>query len=135
MTDATGGTFVYVTFIRTTPLKLWSALTDPEIMKQCWFGHPPGVRLADRLALETGVPRGRIASWYRWRNEFKPELKVEDPARSTYEFEPMGSAVKLTITHSIDRPRSKLFESVSGGWPHILSNLKSLLETGQTILS
>jgi uncharacterized protein YndB with AHSA1/START domain len=148
MTDTAGGTFVYVTFIRTTPEKLWSALTDPEIMKQYWFGmHQecdwragspwrlvfPDGRIADSgEVLEVDPPRRLVL---RWHNEFKPELRAEGPARCTYELEPMGGAVKLTITHSIDRPRSKFIEAVSGGWPRILSNLKSLLETGQAILS
>lgn len=49
------------------------------------------------------------------------------------ELEPLDGAVKLTVTHAIDRPQSKLIEAVSGGWPAILSNLKSLLETGEIV--
>jgi len=148
MTDTTSSTFVYVTFIRTTPEQLWSALTDAEIMKQSWFGmHQESDwrtgspwqllfldgRIADSGEILEADPPKRLVFW--WHNQFKPELKVERPARCTYELEPVGGAVKLTITHSIDRPRSKFIEAVSGGWPRILSNLKSLLETGQTILS
>jgi uncharacterized protein YndB with AHSA1/START domain len=74
----------------------------------------------------------------KWRNEFKPELKSEGYSQCTIELElelePIGEAVKLTITHEIDRPDSKLIEAVSGGWPRILSNLKSLLETGEVAL-
>jgi len=70
----------------------------------------------------------------RWQNEWKPELKAEGPSRCTIELEPLGSAVKLTITHEIERPDSKLITAVSGGWPKIISNLKSLLETGSTVL-
>jgi uncharacterized protein YndB with AHSA1/START domain len=93
----------------------------------------PDGRIADSgEVLEVDPPRRLVL---RWHNEFKPELRAEGPARCTYELEPMGGAVKLTITHSIDRPRSKFIEAVSGGWPRILSNLKSLLETGQAILS
>jgi hypothetical protein len=51
----------------------------------------------------------------------------------TYELEPVGDSVKLTLTHEIDRPDSKLIEAVSGGWPHILASLKSLLETGKPL--
>jgi hypothetical protein len=50
------------------------------------------------------------------------------------EIEPVGEAVKLTVTHSIEREASKFIEAVSGGWPQILSNLKSLLETGAVVL-
>ena len=70
----------------------------------------------------------------KWRNEFRPELKSEGYSQCTIELEPIGEAVKLTITHEIDRPDSKLIEAVSGGWPRILSNLKSLLETGEVVL-
>jgi uncharacterized protein YndB with AHSA1/START domain len=50
------------------------------------------------------------------------------------EIEPMDSAIKLTVTHSIEREASKLIEAVSGGWPQVLSNLKSLLETGSVVV-
>ena len=69
----------------------------------------------------------------RWENQ-KPELKVEGDSYCTMELEPSGSAVKLSITHTIERDPSKLIVAVSGGWPKILSNLKSLLETGSIAL-
>ena len=139
--------FVYVTFIRTTPERLWTALTDPVLMRQYWFGMHletdwmPGSpwrlqfedgRTADAgEVLEADPPRRLVL---RWQNEFRPELKAEGPARCTIEIEQHGEAVKLTILHSIDRANSKLIGAVSGGWPKILSNLKSLLETGQIVL-
>jgi len=136
-----------VTYIRTTPEKLWSALTDPEFMKQYWFGvtiecgwqkgspwklvYPDG-RLADAgEILEIDPPRRMVI---RWQNEWKPELKAEGPSRCTIELEPTGGAVKLSITHEIERPDSKFITSVSGGWPKVISNLKSLLETGSSVL-
>lgn len=70
----------------------------------------------------------------KWRNEFKPELKAEGYSRCTIDIEPVNGAVKLTILHEIDAPGSKFIEAVSGGWPLILSNLKSLLETGKVVL-
>ena len=70
----------------------------------------------------------------RWQHQNKPELKAEGESRCTMELEPSGTAVKLSITHTIEREPSKLIEAVSGGWPKILSNLKSLLETGCTVL-
>ena len=72
---------------------------------------------------------------FRWQNEWKPELKAEGQSRCTIELEPVDSAVKLTITHEIDRPESELITAVSGGWPRILSNLKSLLETGEVAIT
>ena len=147
MKSADNSTFIYVTFIRTTPQKLWAALTNPEVMRQYWFGmHKqcdwkvgsswrllfPDGRVADTgEVLEADPPRRLVL---KWRNEFKPELKSEGPARCSYEIEQVGDAVKLTITHAIDRPESKLIAAVSGGWPRIVSNLKSLLETGSIVL-
>ena len=62
------------------------------------------------------------------------ELKAEGESRCTMELEPSGTAVKLSITHTIEREPSKLIEAVSDGWPKIISNLKSLLETGSAVL-
>jgi len=70
----------------------------------------------------------------KWRNEFRPELKAEGAASCTIQLEPMADAVKLTISHVMDRSPSKLIEAVSSGWPRILSNLKSILETGDVVL-
>jgi uncharacterized protein YndB with AHSA1/START domain len=82
--------------------------------------------------VEISLPRRMVI---RWRNEWKPELKAEGPSRYTIELEPVDSAVKLTITHEIDRLESKLTTAVSGGWPRILSNLKSLLETVEVAIT
>lgn len=147
MTTATASTFVYVTYIRTTPERLWSALTSPDFTKQYWFGvhqdtdwkagsswrlvYPDG-RVTDTGEIVEVDPPKRLV--LRWRNEFRPELKSEGYSRCTIELEPTADAVKLTITHVMDRAESKLIGAVSGGWPRILSNLKSLLETGETVL-
>lgn len=66
----------------------------------------------------------------RWQHQKKAELKAEGPSLCTMELEPAAGAVKLSITHTVEREASKLVEAVSGGWPKVLSNLKSLLETG-----
>ena len=70
----------------------------------------------------------------RWQNQSKPELEAEGESYCTMELEPNGGAVKLSITHTIGRDASKLIAAVSGGWPKVISNLKSLLETGSTVL-
>jgi len=141
--------FVYVTYIRTTPEKLWSALTDDtEFMKQYWFGvhcesawtagsswkmlHPDG-RILDAGEIVEAKPPKRLV--IRWQHQDKPELKAEGASLCAMELEPVGSAVKLSITHTIERERSNLIVAVSGGWPKIISNLKSLLETGSTALN
>ena len=136
-------TFVYVTYIRTTPARLWSALTDPEFMKQYWFGmHCESEFTAgsswklvsdsgevwDAGAIVEADPPRRLV--IRWEHRMRPELRAEGASLCTMELEPVAQAVRLTITHSIEREGSKLIEAVSGGWPQILSNLKSLLETG-----
>jgi uncharacterized protein YndB with AHSA1/START domain len=144
MSAANRSQFVYVTFIRTTPEKLWEALTDPKFIRQYWFGSTIEsswkkdaswrLKKADGQTdtvgeiLEIDPPRRMVI---RWQNERVPELMAEGPSRCTIEVEPKGNAVKLTITHEIERPESKLMKSVSGGWPLVISNLKSLLETGQ----
>jgi uncharacterized protein YndB with AHSA1/START domain len=147
MADRDHSTFVYVIFIRTTPDRLWSALTDASFVQKYWFGmrHEtdwkpgspwklvfPDGRVADAgEIIEAEAPRRIVI---RWRNEFRPELKAEGFARCTFDIEPVEEAVKLTITHVMERSDSKLIGAVSGGWPRVLSNLKSLLETGSSLL-
>ena len=63
-----------------------------------------------------------------------PNLKAEGHTTCTYELEPAGTAVKLTLTHEIGIPNSKTIEGVSSGWPHLLASLKSLLETGEPLI-
>ena len=141
-------TFVYVTYIRTTPEKLWSALTrDVDFMKQYWFGthcdsqwtpgsswkmvSPDGSVTDAGKIVEAEPPRRLVI---RWQHQKKPELAAEGESLCTIELEPSGTAVKLSIVHTIEREPSTLITAVSGGWPKILSNLKSLLETGSAVL-
>ena len=70
----------------------------------------------------------------RWQHTDRPELKAEGASLCTMEVERSGTAVKLSITHTIEREGSKLIDAVSGGWPKVISNLKSLLETGSIAL-
>lgn len=141
-------TFVYVTYIRTTPEKLWSALTDAEFAKQYWFGchcesgwtagspwklvSDSGEILDAGEIVEAEPPRRLVI---RWQQQKKPELKAEGPSLCTMEIERSGSAIKLSITHTIEREPSKFIEAVAGGWPKVVSNLKSLLETGSVALT
>ncbi len=144
MNAANRSHFVYVTYIRTSPAKLWQALTQQEFIRQYWFNFtitcdwkrgspwkmvsPDGTLTDAGEILEIDPPRRMVI---RWQHEWMPDLKAEGPGRCTIELEPVDSSVKLTITHEIDRSDSKLIKAVSGGWPSIISNLKSLLETGQ----
>src|SRR5689334_15116409 len=118
--------FVYVTYIRTTPEKLWEALTAPEFTRQYWAetwqesewkpgaswrAMIPDGRVADSgEVLEIDPPKRLVLSWH---NQFVPELHAEGPSKLTYELEPMGDSVKLTLTQEIDRPGSKLLEAMS----------------------
>ena len=135
--------FVYAIYIRTTPEKLWAALTAPEFTRQYWYGvilesdwkagspwkmhHPEGLVSDEGEVAESDPPR-RLA--LRWRHKWKPELAADGESFCVIELEPVDGAVKLTINHSVARRDSKLIEAVGGGWPRILSNLKTLLETG-----
>ena len=94
-------------------------------------GAPDG-SIYDAGEIVESVPPRRLV--IRWRHQNKPELKAEGESLCTMELEPSGTAVKLSITHTIEREPSKLIEAVSGGWPKVLSNLKSLLETGSIAL-
>lgn len=139
--------FLYVTYIKTTPEKLWHAITNPEFMKQYWFGAHcesdfkagspwklifANGEIADAGEIVDSIAPKRLV--IKWRNEWKAELKTEGYSLCTFDIEPVDSVTKLTVTHVMDKGPSKFIEAVSGGWPKILSNLKSLLETGSIIL-
>jgi uncharacterized protein YndB with AHSA1/START domain len=148
--------FIYVTYIRTTPEKLWQALIDPEFTRQYWVDSwqesdwkpgsawrlmKPGDSKGDSSATDSSAtdsgevveiePPRRLV--LKWRHEHNPELHEDGYSRLTYTLETVGQSVKLTILHESDVPESKLIKAVSGGWPHILASLKSLLETGESL--
>ena len=147
MTEKGNSSFVYVTYIRTTPERLWSALTSPEFAQQYWRGARPEAEWKLGGAWKLALPDGRVCDageitafepakrlGIRWRNEMMPEFKAEGWSLCTLEIERVDDTVKLTVTHSIEREGSKFIDAVSQGWPQVLSNLKSLLETGAVIL-
>jgi uncharacterized protein YndB with AHSA1/START domain len=139
--------FAYVTYIRTTPEKLWHALTSAEFLERCWLGtsiesdwkagshwratSPDGTLLDSGEVLES-VPGKRLT--LTWRNEWQPDFRAEGDSRCVYEIEPAGISVKLTLTHSIGHENSRFIASVSGAWPMVMSNCKSLLETGEAAI-
>jgi uncharacterized protein YndB with AHSA1/START domain len=139
--------FVYVTYIRTTREKLWEALTKPEFTRQYWAGTWQESEWQEGASWRIMIPDGRVGDSGKileidpprrlvlsWRNEFVPEMRAEGYSRATFELEQQGEAVKLTLTHEIDKKGSKLIEAVSGGWPMILASIKSLLETGESLV-
>ncbi|QPF86042.1 SRPBCC family protein [Bradyrhizobium genosp. L] len=135
--------FVYVTYIETTPEKLWEALTSSEFTRQYWFdtelrsdwkvGAPIALVMSGKTTdtgeiLEADRPR-RLA--YTFRHELDDEMREEGATKVGFTTEPFGKIVKLTVTHEGFRVGSKLLDGISRGWPAILSGLKSLLETGK----
>jgi uncharacterized protein YndB with AHSA1/START domain len=140
-------TFIYVTYIRTTAEKLWDALTKPEFTREYWFGSSQDCQWetdsAWKLVFADGTltDSGRVLEIDRpnrlvlsWRNEFRPELAAEGATRASFTLEPRDShTVKLTVTHEIDKPDSVFLKNLSNGWPLVLSSLKTMLETGQSL--
>lgn len=138
--------FVYVTYIRTTPEKLWQALTEPEFTQKFWVGTVQDCEWKKGTAWKLMGPNGRVADAgevveidpprrlvLTWQNHLFPEMNAEGFSRMTYDLEATGGVVKLTVTHTMDKKDSKTIKAVSKGWPHILASLKSLLETGDSL--
>jgi uncharacterized protein YndB with AHSA1/START domain len=139
-------TFVYVTYIRTTPEKLWAKLTETEVPREFFWATalhadwkvggtwnstaPDGTLVDGGEVLEIDPPKRLVL---KWRHEMQPEKKEEGDSRMSYELEAKGDMVKLTVLHEMDRGQSKFIQAVSNGWPTILSSLKSLLETGEAL--
>ena len=109
--------FVYVTYIRTTPEKLWQALIDPEFTRQYWCETWQDCEWKPGASWRLMIPDGRVGDSgeileiephrrlvLSWRNEFLPELQAEGYSRLTYELEPQGESVKLTLIHEMDNP-------------------------------
>ena len=136
--------FVYVTYIETTPEKLWQALTDTEFSKRYWFGTEvrsdwkvgsPFALVTDGVTSDTGeiliADRPRQLA-YTFKHERFEEMR-EPATKVVFTIEPHGEIVKLTVTHEGFAADSKLLGAISNGWPAILSGLKSLLETGHAV--
>lgn len=152
-------TFVYTTYIRTTPERLWQALTDPGFTRRYWGATFQsdwnegsemswdlfGVTIADpaQVVLESDPYRRLCYSWHTFTPELARALDVTDEARDriaaeprskvTFDIEALGDIVKLTVVHDGFEPGSLMVAMVSQGWPPILANLKTLLETGDTL--
>lgn len=138
--------FFYVTFIRASQQAVWDAITRPELTRLYWHGVRSVSEWTPGAAWKLTFADGRVADAGRvleirsphrllleWRNEFLPDLKAEGFSRCLFELSEDRGVTRLTVTHEIDVEKSKLIEAVSGGWPMILSSLKSLLETGAAL--
>ncbi|WP_407156466.1 SRPBCC family protein [Bradyrhizobium sp. STM 3557] len=137
--------FVYVTYIETTPDKLWQALTSSEFSKAYWFGTElrsdwrvgsPFALVMDGTTSDVGEileydPPRRLS--YTFQHVLKQEFRNERPTKVVFTLEPHGKLVKLTLTHEGFDGAQELLNAISNGWPAILSSLKSLLETGNAL--
>ena len=138
--------FVYVTYINTTPEKLWEALTDGEFTRRYWGGR----RIQSDWNVGSPVQHVRGDGGIDWNGEVlqaqPPRLlsytfhmrisaqhQGERPSRVTFELQPIGSVVKLTLIHDDLESDSATFETTRHGWPAIMSSLKSLLEIGSPL--
>jgi uncharacterized protein YndB with AHSA1/START domain len=136
---------VFEIYIKTTPERLWEAITDSEMRRQYNFGvgvtsdWTPGSRyegvhpmapaaLLEGENLEVDPPRRLVQSFMALWSE---EVKREGTSRVTWEIEPVGDSCRLTVTH--DELREDANDEIYGGWPMILSGLKTLVETGETL--
>jgi uncharacterized protein YndB with AHSA1/START domain len=136
---------VFEIYIKTTPERLWEAITDPELRSQYSFGvsvnsdwtngsryeatHAgAGVAIAEGENLEVDPPRRLVQSFNAlWSDD----VKAEGTSRVTWEIEPVGDSCRLVVTH--DQLREGANAEIYGGWPQILSGLKTLLETGEKL--
>jgi uncharacterized protein YndB with AHSA1/START domain/DNA-binding transcriptional ArsR family regulator len=151
--------FVYTTYIRTTPERLWQALTDPAFTQRYWgltfqtdwkagstmLWDMRGVTIADpeQVVLEADPPRRLAYAWHAMTPELAETLDLTEEARErlaaeqrskvSFDIERLGELVKLTVVHDGFEPGSLMASLVSHGWPSVLSNLKTLLETGETL--
>src|SRR5918996_1674788 len=136
---------VFEIYIKTTPERLWEAITDSEMRQKYTFGvgvssdwtpgsryeavHPQaGVPISEGENLEVDPPRRLVQSFNAlWSDD----VKAEGTSRVTWEIEPVGDSCRLTVTH--DQLREDANDELYGGWPQILSGLKTLLETGESL--
>ncbi len=139
--------FLYVTYIVTTPDKLFDALIDPEMTRRYWangrnvsdwqvgstwrhedYDDADDIDVAGTV-LEKDPPRRLVVSWARPSDVGEPAKR----SRVSFDLEPMENSVRLTVTHDELEPDSDMLRGITWGWPAVLSSLKTLLETGSVV--
>jgi DNA-binding transcriptional ArsR family regulator/uncharacterized protein YndB with AHSA1/START domain len=151
--------FVYTTYIQTTPERLWQALTEPAFTERYWAitfdsdwtpgsamtWHTRGLAIADpeQVVVESEPYRRLSYTWHTFTPEWAESLDLTDDARErlageprskvTFEIEPLGEQVKLTVIHDDLVPGGMTGSLISQGWPRVVASLKTLLETGDTL--
>ena len=146
--------FVYVSYIATTPEKVWQAFVDTDVMSQYWVGptadcarvnvsdwkpgsswehvHADDPRAVDIVGkvVESNPPRRLVFTWARPSDAGD----ASKHSRVSIDIEPQGDGlVRLTVTHEDLEQDPRMLAGISGGWPKVLSNLKTLLETGRPL--
>jgi len=137
---------IFEIYIKTTPERLWDAITDPEMRRKYTFGvgvesdwtpgsrcvgiprQAPELTICEGENLEVDPPRRLVQSF---RALWSDDVKREGTSRVTWEIEPIGDSCRLTVTHDQLRPGAN--SELYGGWPMVLSGLKTLLETGELL--
>jgi uncharacterized protein YndB with AHSA1/START domain len=138
--------FVYTVYIKTTPERLWNAITNPEFTRQYWGGENISdwkkgskwqhvgndaqrtVKLVGEV-LESVPSKHLVLSWP------EPSDAADKPrhSRVTFEIEQIGEMVRLNVIHSSLRAGSEMERRIAAGWPRVLSSMKSFLETGEAL--
>lgn len=137
---------VRVMYIKTTPERLWQALTDGTVtsryyfaatVKSDWkpgsryqFTDPKGELQIEGEVVEADRPRKLVTTF---KAVWDDEVRKDKATRATFEIEPMGDLFKLTVVHTGIEGETATYHQVSGGWSMIVSSLKSLLETGEPL--
>jgi uncharacterized protein YndB with AHSA1/START domain len=137
--------FVYTIYIASTPEKVFNALTDTDATGKFWFGNAAtsdwkvgspitfqreGKLILKGTILENDPPRRLAYSFLPQHDQFFSETHA---SRVVLDIEPQKDQVKLTVTHDDFAEGSKVFESISNGWPLVLSSLKSYLESNRVL--
>jgi DNA-binding transcriptional ArsR family regulator/uncharacterized protein YndB with AHSA1/START domain len=151
--------FVYKTFINRTPELVWKGLTDPAFTSRYWgidlisdwkVGSPitwehHGVTIEhpDQVVLESDPYRRLAYTWHTFTPELGQRLGIDEErrvkvaseprSRVAFDIEPEGKVCKLTVVHEFDEPGLTIATMVSEGWPRVISELKTLLETGEVL--
>lgn len=149
-------TFVHTSYIRTTPERLWAALTEPAFTRRYWHTHfatdwTPGSAMVwhergatiahpDQVVLEADPPRRLSYTWHTFTPEWAASVGVDEELRATiaaerrsrvsFDLEPDGPLVKLTVVHDDFDEGSTVAQMVSGGWPQVVGEIKTMLEAG-----
>jgi uncharacterized protein YndB with AHSA1/START domain/DNA-binding transcriptional ArsR family regulator len=136
---------VFEIYIRTTPERLWEAITDGDIRSNYWFGNQFTSDWTEGSRIEMSNPRAAMLLGEGENLEVDPprrlvqtmvalwgdDVKSEGTSRVTWEIEPVGDSCRLTVVH--DQLRDSANPQLYGGWPMILSGLKTWLETGELL--